>query len=123
MKKLLTILALLLSFSAFSQQVKTKEGIIKLDSLRVERTEEYCMITGSQKFLSSKLTIQIDLGQERDLLTNKKLTDEFGNPLIFESMIDAMNFMNGYGWVFVNSYVVTEGNQSVYHWILKRKLN
>ena len=122
MKKLLFPLLLLLSLQSFSQQVRSKDGVIKLDSLKVERTEEYCMILGTQKFMSTKMIIQIDFGQERNFLTNTRLTDENGVPIVFESMIDALNFMNGYGWEFVNAYVITVANQNVYHWILKRKL-
>jgi len=122
MKKLLVPILLLFVTQVYSQQVKSKDGVIKLDSLQVERTEEYCMILGTQKFLSTKLTIQIDFGQERNFLTNTRLTDQNGAPIIFESMIDAINFMNGYGWEFVNAYVITVGNQNVYHWILKRRL-
>ncbi len=100
------------------------------DSLKHLRTEEYCMILGYGRFFSHKLTITIDFGQEikiwgKGIFIPK---DENNKPIVFNSMIDAMNFMNLYGWLFVNAYVITEdlgilGKQNVYHWLLKRKLN
>ena len=40
----------------------------------------------------------------------------------FNSMVDAMNWMGSMGWEFVQAYVVTVGNQNVYHWLLKKNL-
>ena len=38
----------------------------------------------------------------------------------FNSMIDALNFFNTYGYKFVNAYVITIGNQNVYHFLLEK---
>lgn len=38
----------------------------------------------------------------------------------FNSMVDGMNYMGKDGWEFVQAYVVTLGNQNVYHWLLKK---
>lgn len=39
----------------------------------------------------------------------------------FNSMIDGMNYMGDRGWEFVQAYVITHGNQNVYHYVLKKK--
>ncbi len=38
-------------------------------------------------------------------------------------MVDAMNYMGKRGWEFEQAYVVTIGNQNVYHWLLSKGNN
>lgn len=84
-------------------------------------TEVYCLIVGQAKFLSTDVTVSIDYGQERNFWKQDKLQDEKGNVRVFNSMVDALNYMNSKGWEFVDAYAVTIGQQNVYHWLLKRK--
>lgn len=37
-------------------------------------------------------------------------------------MVDAMNYMGKRGWEFEQAYVVTIGNQNVYHWLLSKEI-
>jgi hypothetical protein len=37
-------------------------------------------------------------------------------------MVDALNYMGNNGWDFVQAYVVTNGQQNVYRWLLKMKI-
>lgn len=87
---------------------------------------EYAMIVGTAKFLSNKVTIQIDFGQETKYFTAYSETvvkDENGKTLVFNSMIDALNFMHSNGFEFVNAYAVTINNQNVYHYLLRNTKN
>lgn len=86
---------------------------------------EYIQIVGTSKLLSNKVTIQIDFGQENKYWSNKdtQVKDENGKLLVFNSMIDSLNFLSENGYEFVNAYAITLGNQNVYHYILKRKDN
>lgn len=94
-----------------------------IDSIGSLRTEEYCMILGTYRWLSNSVEISIDFGQFVPLFKNKDfLRDSNGDKIKFNSMIDALNYMNGYGWEFVNAYAVTISNQNVYHWVLRRKI-
>lgn len=43
------------------------------------------------------------------------MVDETGKNIVFNSMVDAMNFMGKLGWEFEQAYVVTMGGQNVYH--------
>ncbi|WP_436414104.1 hypothetical protein [Petrimonas sp.] len=119
MKKILFILfALLLTSGLFSQenQVPVKSDFIE----QVEYT--YCELLGTRKFLSTKVVVEIDFGQANSFWKNTRLLkDENGKAVSFNSMVDAMNFMGSLGWEFVQAFVVTEGNQNVYHWLLKIK--
>ena len=84
----------------------------------------YVEIVGTSRVLSSKLTVEIDFGQENKLFSSDKDTrikDANGKNMIFNSMIDALNFMTTNGYEFVQAYTVTVSNQNVYHYLLKRK--
>jgi hypothetical protein len=82
----------------------------------------YCELIGVSKMLSSKIIVTIDFGQYDKFFVDKRLKDETGKPIEFNSMIDAMNFMGDDGWEFVQAFVVSSGQSSyVYHWILKKR--
>jgi len=83
---------------------------------------DYCEIVGTSRLLSTKVTVQIDFGQETKIFADNRYKDENGKPIVFNSMIDAMNFMGKQGWEFVQAYAVTMGDSgSVYHYVLKKK--
>lgn len=80
----------------------------------------FCELLGTQKFLSAKVTVEIDMGQNP--YENSKLVDEKGKKISFNSMVDAMNYMGKLGWEFEQAYVVTVSNQNVYHWLLSKDI-
>lgn len=87
------------------------------------RTEEYCMILGTQKFLSNKITIEIDFGQQRSVWKDNRERDEAtGKAVTFNSAVDALNYMNGRGWVFVDANIVTYSNSNIYNYLMKRTI-
>ncbi len=93
---------------------------IPIDEIEVD----YMQIIGTSKFLSNKVTIQIDFGQRKKFWSSSKggvLKDERGRPIVFNSMIDALNFMSENGFEFENAFAITVGSQNVYHYMLKRK--
>lgn len=102
MKKLFFIILLLFSVKAFSQD-----------------THIYCELVGTQKFMSNKVSIEVDFGQFAKFTKSQKLVDENGKPIVFNSMVDAMNYFGAKGWEFMQAYVVTFQGQNVYHWLLK----
>lgn len=73
----------------------------------------FCELLGTQKFLSAKVTVEIDMGQNP--YESSKLVDEKGKKITFNSMVDAMNYMGKLGWKFEQAYVITVSNQNVYH--------
>ncbi len=83
----------------------------------------YVQIVGTSRVLSSKLTIEIDFGQENKLFSSNKDTrikDVNGRNMIFNSMMDALNFMTKNGYEFVQAYGLTVSNQNVYYYLLKK---
>lgn len=113
MKKAITLLSLLflITFSVFAQDAP-------------KRTEEYCQLVATSKPFSSKVIVQVDYGQETKFFGGPAVVkDEAGKAQNFNSVVDALNHMNGQGWEFVNAYVITVSNQNVYHYLMKRKIN
>lgn len=82
----------------------------------------YCELVGTQKFLSTKVTVSVDYGEETSFFKDTRMKDEqTGKVKSFNSMVDALNYMGNNGWEFVQAYIVTIGQQNVYHWLLKNK--
>lgn len=95
-------------------------------ALPTQARKAYAELLGFQKGLfSTKVTIRVDLGQSVSFWkqNDMKLVDENGKDIVFNSMVDGMNFMGERGWEFVQAYVVTEGNQNVYHWLMTKEVN
>jgi hypothetical protein len=110
---IITILFLALAQKSFSQNTE-------IDSNLVVWT--YCELVGTLKFMSNKVTVEVDYGQEIkswSFQDDRIVDPATGKPKNFNSMVDAMNFMGESGWEFVQAYVVTSGNQNIYHWLLK----
>jgi hypothetical protein len=84
---------------------------------------EYMQIVGTSKLFSTKVTIQIDFGQETKFFstTTNVVKDESGKRVSFNSMMDALNFMSKHGYDFVTAYAITIQNQNVYHFLLKKR--
>lgn len=81
----------------------------------------YCQIVGTSKWRSNKVTVEIDFGQYKPKGKGSKLVDEkTGQPILFNSMIDALNYMGKFGWVYVQAYTIGEHGYYVYHYLLKK---
>jgi len=117
MKKLLSSFAFIFLFQcrSFAQTIND----IPLKDVDVE----YIEIVGSTKAFSTKLNIELDFGQENKFWSNKEyqLKNAEGKKIEFNSMIDALNFMAKNGYELIMPYIVTVSNQSVYHYLLRKK--
>jgi len=117
MKKILFVLA----FAFIGQQVFSQTvNDVPIKDIDVA----YVQIVGYSKLMSTKLNIQIDFGQETSIWTKGAKTvvrDVNGKIMKFNSMIDALNFMNNNGYEFETAYAFAIGNQNVYHYLLKKQ--
>jgi len=92
------------------------------DSTKIDKYV-YCELIGMQKLLSTKVNVSVDYGEETRLFQDTRMKDEqTGKVRSFNSMVDALNYMANNGWEFVQAYVVTNGQQNVYRWLLKMKI-
>jgi hypothetical protein len=131
MKYVFLLAFCLMSLSIFSQTKKSKEErqaildnrkpYVARDSLNYP--VKYCLLLGRGKFLSNDVDISIDYGQDSSLFEDTRIRDKKGKKITFNSIIDALNYMESLGWEFVNAYVITVNNQNVYHYLLKASEN
>lgn len=90
---------------------------------QVQRTEQvYCEIVGTKGPMSSKVTVEIDMGQNASVWHDHRIVGDDGKPIKFNSMMDALNYMGDRGWEFVQAYAITSGNSHVYHFLLTKKV-
>ena len=117
-------------FAIFAQmsfsQVSTND--IKKDSVSITKKYVYCEIVGEESLFSSKVKVDVDYGQNVSFWSqDRRLRDENGKSIKFNSMVDALNYMGEFGWEFVQAYVVTttytdKKSNNVLHWLLRKVL-
>lgn len=117
MKKCTIILLamVLYGFAGFSQTVNN----VPVRDIDVE----FIDIVGSSRVLSTKINVEIDFGQENTLVGNKPLTilDENNKKMIFNSMMEALNFMSKNGYEFVQAYVIQDDTGSERHFLMRKR--
>jgi len=100
--------------------------LFSMNVMSQEAHRIYCELLGTQKFLSSKVIVSVDFGQETSFWaggSKEYLVDKQGKAISFNSMVDAMNYMGRLGWKFEQAYVATANNQNVYHWLLSKDVS
>lgn len=60
----------------------------------------YCQIVATEKFLSNKVNVELDFGQKMKYFADNRLKDEKGKAIVFNTNVDAMNYMGKQGWEF-----------------------
>lgn len=107
MKKIILLVLIFVSANAFAQ-----------DTTKVE---QYCRLVAFNKFLSNKVNIDVDFGDERKFFTDNRLRDEESGRLKkFNTVVDALNYMGAQGWTLVNAFPVVEGSSYTYHYYFKK---
>lgn len=71
----------------------------------------YLEIVGTSKFLSTKVSIQIDYGQATSIWESNRVKNTDGSNRDFNSMVDAMNYMGALGWEFSRHMSLLSGNK------------
>lgn len=87
--------------------------------------EVYCEIVCTQiKLTSPKCAVAIDYGQDRKLSDSRVVVDELGNTMIFNSVMDALNWMGTLGWKFKQAYTITDylTKDQIYHYLFAKEL-
>lgn len=103
MKKLL-FLSLFNSFALFSFAQANLEP--------QKESTVYCDVVSRQVLFSftGKVKVDIDFGQSQKFIRGinyNALRDEDGKPIVFNSIVDALNYMSADGWNLINTYTVT----------------
>ncbi|SRR5258706_14395459 len=108
MKKIIIIITIaFISLRSFSQSDTTK-------------VEQYCEVIATPRFLSNKVTLEINYGEEKSFWRDNRLKSDEGKIKKFNSVVDALNYMGKDGWTFVNAFPVNIGTTQVYHYGFKK---
>ena len=129
MKNILLVI-LLASITLINSQTKEERQAI-LDArkngteLSIDKSQEeyegyYALVLATGRLFSKKVTISIDYGKQTRFFQNTTERDENGKPIVFNTVVDALNYMKHNGWDFVDAYAITIGNQNVYHYLFER---
>jgi hypothetical protein len=112
MKKLILFLIIIFPFVSKAQT----------EAAQSKPHEQYCMVVATPKMLSNKVTITVDFGQETKFfsLKDQSLKDSEGKPIVFNSAVDALNYMSTQGWFFVNAYTLQVSGANVMYYVLRR---
>ncbi|MCB0595448.1 MAG: hypothetical protein KDD28_15255 [Phaeodactylibacter sp.] len=114
MKKLILSAVMLAACTVAFAQVSV-EGV-DINALDIK----YCELRGyNTSTLSQKVSIVIDYGQEFKAFKPQVIRGEDGKPVVFNTMVDALNFMEKNGWEYLNSHAVA--GAGVYNYLLRRK--
>ena len=69
------------------------------------------------------IKVKIDFGQEQKLLSTPLLADDNGDALLFNSQIDALNYMESLGWTFTQVYTkINPSGTNCTHWLLYKEV-
>ena len=99
MRMWITLIASLLITLGYAQTV----NYVPLSEIQTD----YIELLGTQKGLfSTKITIQLDYGQTQKY-DDVIVRDENGKKVVFQSMMHVLNYMNGHGYEYLDSYAVT----------------
>lgn len=108
MKNSFTLLLLLLALNTYAQDTS--------------KVEQYCEVVATGRVWSSKITIDIDYGEERNLWKDNRVKDEEGKVKKFNSVIDALNYLGKLGWKFVTAFpIYTDNGPKIYHYVFKKE--
>ena len=86
----------------------------------------YCEIIGQTHTLSSRVDVELDFGQSYSFWSSdRRLFDENGKKIVFNSMLDAANYMARRGWELEVAFPVVsissgDSGSPEYHWIMSK---
>jgi hypothetical protein len=114
MKKLmLAVMLMVFAIGAKAQVIVNEVNINEMDIKYVE-------LVGRAKLNPTKIKVILDYGQPFSF-KSQAIRGAEGNKAAFNSMIDALNFMEANGWEFVSNYVIMSGTEVTTRYILRKR--
>ena len=113
MKKFVLVgILMMFAFVGNTQVIVNEVNINEMDIKYVE-------LIGKSKLNPTKIKVIVDYGQPFSF-KSQAIRGAQGEKAAFNSMIDALNFMEANGWVFVSTYVIASSTEITTHYILKK---
>ncbi len=113
MKKL--VLAGMLMMFAIAGNTQVIVNDVNINELDIK----YVELVGQAKINPTKIKVIVDYGQPFSF-KSQAIRGAQGEKAAFNSMIDALNFMEANGWVFVSNYVINNQGTITTRYILKK---
>jgi hypothetical protein len=116
MKKLLLVLTIMFFTQlSFSQVFVEEQNINELDI-------KYIQLVGvNTSMFGVKIKVFVDYGQKAKFMKADGIKNSKGETKKFNSMMDALNFMNKNGWKFVNYTETIVGSKLRYLYLLEKE--
>lgn len=116
MQKILVLVFSSLFSVVFSLQAQTIDGVALKE---IEST--YIQLTGRGRLFSNTIRVEVDFGQDRSRgrVNDSQIIDQNGNVVLFNSMVDALNFFDRLGYEYVDSEHISEDSPIQY--LLRKK--
>lgn len=118
MKKyiLSVVLGLLLGPLAYAQVFVNGVNINELDIV-------YCQLIAVDPGLMGNAIVRIDYGQPRPMVKRPDVAGPNRQPIRFNSVVDALNFMVRNGWELVSSQITAnkEGSSEEFIYLLRKR--
>jgi len=93
-------------------------GQVTVDGVNINKLSiTYCQLEAARKVSLKSYTVTIDYGQSHVPLKPQKIAGPDGELMDFNSMVDALNFMDDNGWELIS----THSNTPVHYYLLKRE--
>jgi hypothetical protein len=84
--------------------------------------EQYCDVVVSEAPIGSKVTIEIDYGEPRNIFKDNRIKTGEGKPKKFNTVVDALNHMGKSGWKFIQAMPVrVTASSTEYHFLFKKE--
>ena len=128
MKRLVTLLWVLGGLFACTYASAQEQDLLTRPQEQAAKPyKAYCeIISFTRNLFSNKTMVELDFGQYASWWSSsRKLADESGNAITFNSVLDAVNYMSRRGWEVVEVYIVQKINggdssDPEYHWVLSK---
>ncbi len=111
-------------FIAFGMQFMTAQVLVGKEQVDINQLEgvQYVQLVGyNTSVFGQKLEISVDYGQKMKMFKSISIRNAEGKAMKFNSMMDALNFMEANGWEFIDYKESMVGRKMRYVYLLKRK--
>jgi hypothetical protein len=85
----------------------------------------YCQIVGyaQDNSISPPKNIKMEFGENMKFFADNRMKDGSGKALVFNSIIDALNYMGKTGWEFVQAYVTQASGGSYTRFLIRKQFD
>lgn len=116
MKKIITLATIVACFALSDAKAQNVNGV-RLSDIHVDYIELRAVYNRSDTYIA-----KLDFGQKIKRDKDLNIRDDDGNDLLFNSSVDCINKLKGYGYELFQTYVSLVGKETTRPvYILKRK--